>query len=105
MQQRQVSQPHVVEVDLHLGPVELGVVQSVALRLVVDHRGVVQEAGAVHAFSELAGEQVDAHDAEDEPEDEAHQQHVHDGRDGSQQSVHHHLGEGPSPPRRERQLV
>ena len=91
LQQRQVSQPHVVEVDLHLGPVELGVVQRVALRLVVHHRGVVHEAGAVHAFAELAGEQVDAHDAEDEPEDQAHQQHVHDGWDGADQGVHHHL--------------
>ena len=98
MQQRQVSQPHVVEVHLHLGPVELGVVQRVALRLVVHHRGVVHEARAVHAFAELAGKQVDAHDAEDEPEDEAHQQHVHDGRDGAQQSVDHHLGEWVPPP-------
>lgn len=49
------------------------------------------EAGSVHALSKLARKQVDSHDAEDEPKDEAHEQHIHDGGDGSDQSVHDHL--------------
>lgn len=36
-------------------------------------------------------EQLDAHDGKDEPEDETHQQHVHNGGDGSHQGVHHNL--------------
>ena len=92
LQQRQVSGPHVVKVDLDLGPVvERGVVECLALGLVVDEGGLVDVAGAVDAAAELAGEQVDAHDAEDEPEDETDQQHVHDGGNRPDQSVHHHL--------------
>ena len=33
----------------------------------------------------------DAHDAEEQPEDEADEQHVEDGRDRLDQRVHHHL--------------
>ena len=92
MQQSQVPGAHVVEVDLDLGPVEeRGVVERVALGLVVDEGGLVDVARAVDAAAELPGEQVDAHDAEDEPEDETDQQHVHDGGDGSYKSVHDHL--------------
>jgi hypothetical protein len=39
----------------------------------------------------FAGEELNSHDGEYEPEDEAHQQHVEDGGDGLHQSVHHHL--------------
>ena len=39
----------------------------------------------------LPCEQVDAHDAEDEPEDEADQQYIHDGGGGPQQCVHYNL--------------
>lgn len=92
MQQSQVSGADVVKVDLDFGPVVLrGVVGGLALGLVVDEGGLVDVAGAVDAAAELSGKQVDAHDAEDEPEDEADQQHVHDGGDGADQSVHHHL--------------
>jgi len=91
LQEGEVAESHVVKVDLHLRPVELGVVHGEALWLVVDHGDTVDEAGSVHALPELAGEQVDPHDAEDEPEDEAHEQHVHDGGDGADERVHHHL--------------
>lgn len=39
----------------------------------------------------FAGKQVNAHDAENQPEDETHQQHIHDGGDGAHQGIHHHL--------------
>jgi hypothetical protein len=39
----------------------------------------------------FAGEELDSHNGEYEPEDEAHQQHVEDGGDGLHQRVHHHL--------------
>lgn len=92
MQKGKVAKSHVVKVDLHFGPVELGVIHREALRLVVDDGGTVNEARPVHAFPKLSSKQVDPHDAEDEPEDEADQQHVHDGGDGPNESVHHHLG-------------
>ncbi len=92
MQQSQVSSAHVVKVDLDFGPVvQGGVVKRLALGLVVDIGGLVDVAGAVDAAAELPGEQVDAHDAEDEPEDETDQQHVHDGGNRPDQSVYHHL--------------
>lgn len=91
MKERKVTCAHIVEVDFDFGPVVLRAVHLHALRLVVDVGGVVDEARPVDAAAELPGEQVDAHDAEDEPEDQTHQQHVHDGRDGTDQSVNHHL--------------
>lgn len=36
-------------------------------------------------------EELHAHNAEDEPENQTHQQHVADTGDGLDQSVHHHL--------------
>ena len=72
LQQSQVSGANVVEVDFDFGPVEeRSVVERVALRLVVDEGGLVDVPRPVHAAAELPCEQVDAHDAEDEPEDEA----------------------------------
>lgn len=91
MQKGKVAKPHIVEVDLHFRPVELCVIHSEALRLVVDDRDTVDEARSVHTLPELAGEQVDPHDAEDEPEDKTHEQHIHNGGDGSYESVHDHL--------------
>ena len=34
---------------------------------------------------------LDPHDGEDEPEDEAHKEYVDDGRDGIHQRIHHNL--------------
>ncbi|CAG5933509.1 unnamed protein product [Menidia menidia] len=68
-----------------------------ALALVVnDADGEDLVRGGVHAVIVLPSKQVDAHDAEDEPEDEADQQHVHDGGDGPQQCVHYNLVEANS---------
>lgn len=39
----------------------------------------------------FATEEIDTHDGEDEPEDEAHEEHIDDGRDGSHQGVYHNL--------------
>lgn len=91
MQECEVPCAHVVEVDFDFGPVELCVVHLQTLRLVVDVGSVVDEARSVDAAPELPSEQVDPHDAEDEPEDQTHQQNVHDGRDRPDQSVDHHL--------------
>ena len=41
---------------------------------------------------ELPREELNAHDCEDEPEDDADQQHVADGRDGLHQCVDDNLG-------------
>lgn len=93
LQQGQVSQAHVVEVDLDIDPSDLvGVEQGHAVALVVDHVDVEElTCGGVDTPVVLPCEQVHAHDAEDQPEDEADQQDVHDGGDGAQQGVHHHL--------------
>lgn len=92
LEQRQVSGSHVVEVDLDVFPARAVVDQRQAFGLVVHHAdGKELVRGGVDAVVVLAGEQVDAHDAEDEPEDQTHEQHVHDGGDGTEQSVHYHL--------------
>jgi len=57
----------------------------------VDDRRVDDVAVRVDTWAESAAEQVDSHDAEDKPEDEADQQNVEDGWNSLDQRVHHHL--------------
>ena len=51
----------------------------------------MDESSSVYTLPKLSSKQVDPHDAEDEPEDETYQQHVHDGGDGPNEGVHNHL--------------
>ena len=91
LKESEVGGEDVIEVDLGRlpGVVEVRVGETVVL--VVDEVDVDQLAGHVDARLEPAAEQVDAHDAEDEPEHEADDEHVEDGRNRLDQSVHHHL--------------
>jgi len=59
--------------------------------LVGNEAGVDQLTFRVDAAGKPAAEQVDTHDAEDEPEHETYQQNVGDRRDRLDQRVHHHL--------------
>lgn len=96
LQECQVSCTHIVKIDLDIFPsdfTEICLNECQALCFVVDD---IREEGLLSCVIEteviLSSKQVDTHDAEDEPEDEADQQHVHDGGDGPQQRVHHNLG-------------
>lgn len=93
LQQGQVSQAHVVEVDLDIDPSDLvGVEESHAVTLIVHHTDFKEfPRGGVYASVVLPRKEVHPHDAEYQPEDEADQQNVHDGGDGTQQGIHHHL--------------
>ena len=71
--------------------VDPGVVLLEALGLVVDDVDVEAVAVGVDALEELAAEELDAHDGEDEPEDETHEEHVEDGGNGVHQSVDNNL--------------
>jgi len=91
LQEGQVAVEDVVEVDLRVVP---GVIEvRHRLALVASGHDVVADGQsvAVDTVLEPAAEQVDAHDAEYEPEDEANQQHVEDGRDCLDQRVDDHL--------------
>ena len=79
---------HVVEGDLGVDP---GEVFLGAFPPVVDDRGRKALVKVVHAFVEFPAKELDAHDGEDQPEDQADQEHVEDGRDGVHQGVHHDL--------------
>ena len=102
LQQGQVACAHIVKVDLDILPPDLCVVvidEGKALGLVVDHFvGEHLLRRLVEAVVILSGEEVDPHDTENQPKDEAHQQHIHNGGDGSHQRVDYHLdqsgGEG-----------
>ena len=78
----------VVEVNFGVDP---GVVFLEALRFVVDLGDGKPLPEVVDTLVELPPEELDAHDGEDEPEHEAHQQHVEDGGDGVHESVHNNL--------------
>lgn len=91
MQKRKVAKPHIVKVDLDFCPVELGVIHGEAVWLIVDQRDTVDESCSVHTLSKFASEQIDSHDTEDEPEDETHEEHIHNGGNRSYEGVHHYL--------------
>lgn len=48
--------------------------------------------GFVDAPPKLPRKEVHTHDAEDEPEDEADEENIHDGWDGTHQGIYHNLG-------------
>jgi len=81
----------VVEVDFGRFPGVVEVCVGEAVVLVVDKVDADQLSSHVDARLEPTAEQVDSHDAEDQPEHEADDKHVEDGRNCLDQSVHHHL--------------
>lgn len=94
LKQGQVARSHVVIVDFDVDPAGLlrGFFEGHAFAMVVDliHREKLL-CGGVDAAVELPSKQVNSHDAEYQPEDQTHQQHVEDGGNCSDKSVHHHL--------------
>lgn len=99
LEEGEVSVEYVVEVDHGVVP---GEVVGLA-RVAVGHEGAVEScAVAVDAAVELSRKHLDPHDGEDEPEDEAHQQHVEDGRDGLDEGVDYNLWVVAGPHREER---
>ena len=78
----------VVEVNFGVDP---GVVFLEALRFVVDLGDGQPLAKLVHALVKLASEKLDPHDGKYQPEDQTHQEHVKNGRDGIHQGIHHNL--------------
>ena len=78
----------VVEVNFWVDP---GVVFLEALRFVVDLSDGKPLPEVVDTLVELPPEKLDAHDGEDEPEDQTHQEHVENGRDGMLQAIHPNL--------------
>ncbi len=70
LQQRQIAGPHIVKVDFDVLPACAVIDQVQAVRPVIDDfDGEVLACGGVDAVVVLPCKQVDAHDAEDEPED------------------------------------
>lgn len=95
MQQGKVAGAHIVKVDLDVLPPDLSEVlfnEGLALGPVVDHvdRKVFLRR-LIETVVVLARKQVDPHDTENQPKDEANQQHIHNGRDGTHQGVDYHL--------------
>lgn len=89
LKKSQIGVHNVVEVDARVGP---RVVGAHALVHVGDEFvGEWFAAVAIDAFVEATGEQLHAHDAEYEPEDETHEQDVEYGRYGTDESIHDHL--------------
>lgn len=91
----QVACSDVVEVDLNVLPSDLCVValhELLTVGFIVDIFDFEPDfRSLVKAVVVFPRKQVNSHNAENQPEDETHQQHVHDGGDGAHQGVHHHL--------------
>ena len=79
---------YVVEGDLGVDPRE---VLSGTLPLVGDLRDVEADVVVVDALVELPAKELNAHDGEDEPEDETHEEHIEDGGNGVHQGVDNNL--------------
>ena len=65
--------------------------QYVWLSPVLHNIDAQPDAVLVDTLVELATKELDSHDGEDEPEDEADQKHIDDGGDGVHQGIHHNL--------------
>lgn len=95
LKKRQISCPNIVKVDLHVLPSDFCVVplhELFTLCLIVDIFNFKSDLRRlIKAIVVLPRKQVNSHDAENQPEDETHQQHIHDGGDGAHQGIHHHL--------------
>lgn len=88
LKQSQVGVAHVIESDFGVDP---GIVFVGAFPFVRDLSGWQTLIVIIQAFVELSSEELDPHDGEDEPEHQADQQHIEDGRYGVHQGVHHNL--------------
>lgn len=95
LEEGQVASANIVEVDLHILPAHLRMVwidEGKAVCFVVDHFKLKERLGRlVETVIVLSRKQVDPHDTENQPKDEAHQQHIHDGGNGAHQGVDYHL--------------
>lgn len=94
LQQGQVAFSNIVIVDFDVGPTGLlcGFFEGHAVATIVDLiHGELLLRGGVDTTVELPSKQVNSHDAEDEPENQTHQQHIEDGGNRSNKSIHHHL--------------
>jgi len=92
LQKSEVSGEDVVKRDVWNDPgVVVAICQRPAFAPIVDDCVRQRVAQHVDATAVLPAEQIDTHDAEDEPEDKADQQHVEDGWNRLDQRVHDHL--------------
>ena len=82
---------HVIEVDLGVLPPVAEVRQVLAVAPILHH--IVRQLllVLVDALVEATLQQLHARDAEQQPEHNADEEHVGDGRDGVDQGVHHNL--------------
>lgn len=96
LKQRQVALSNVVVVDFDVDPASLlcGLLEGRAFTVIVNLRhGEKLPCGGVDTTVKLPSKQINSHDAEDEPENQTHQQHVEDGGNRSNERVHHNLSE------------
>ena len=91
LEQGKISIEDIVEVDLWIDP---SVVEMFHRDTIVFRRHDVEVNKlfvSIDALLEFAHEQIDAHDAEDQPEDETDEHDVEDGRNSLDQGVDDHL--------------
>jgi len=79
LKQSQIRDDDIVEVDLWIDPRVVEMRHLQANGHVGNQRRVYQLTFFVDAAGKPTAEQIDSHDAEDEPEDEADDQYVKDG--------------------------
>lgn len=95
MKKGQVPCSDIVKVDLDILPSDLRAValhELLTVRFIVDNIDFEPDfRSLIKAVVVFPRKQVNSHDAENQPEDETHQQHIHDGGDGAHQGIHHHL--------------
>lgn len=78
----------VVKIDIRIYP---PIFQPVAIWFVLHNADWQPFAITVDAFVKSSSEELDSHDAEDEPEHHAHQQYIANPGNCKQQRIHHNL--------------
>lgn len=95
LQKGQVPCTNVVKVDLYIFPPDLcsiGIHNSLTVCLVVDLlylKSILSR--LIKAVMVLPSKKINPHYAENQPEDKADQQHIHNGWDSAYQGIHNHL--------------
>jgi hypothetical protein len=91
LEEREISYEDMVEVDLRIIPRVVQMRQAGTGCVVGYDRRVNQVAVNIDAAAKSAAEQIDSHDTEDQPENEADEKYVENGGNGLNQCVDDNL--------------
>ena len=93
MKQCKIASANIIEIYFHIFPPSF-LAKSLTVTQIVNFTNIKHVTRCrVYTVVELASKQIHTHNAKDQPEDETNQQHIHDGGNCSNKSIHNDLEE------------